>query len=134
MLKNKYKNIVTKGSKSNLEILAKKLLSESGLEFCYECNTYTIVEPIEYPSYQKVGKAYKLRKAERPTTYTPDFVGVNWIVETKGMQTEKFKLQWKLFKHYLAKNGLDYSLYMPTNKNQILESIKLIKDGLPEQL
>ena len=34
----------------------------------------------------------------------------------------------KLYKQYLAKNKLNYDLYMPGSKKQILQTIKLIKE------
>jgi len=51
------------------------MLKEAGMDFCYECMKFELIPALEYPSIQRVGKEFKLRKAERPTTYTPDFVG-----------------------------------------------------------
>ena len=49
-------------------------------------------------------------------------------METKGMKTQDFIIRWKLFKKYLTEHGLDYTLFMPTNKKQIEESIRIIKE------
>lgn len=43
------------------------------------------------------------------------------------MKTQDFIIRWKLFKKHLTANGLDYTLFMPTNKAQIIKSIELIK-------
>lgn len=44
------------------------------------------------------------------------------------MKTQDFIIRWKLFKKYLSDKKLDFTLFMPTNKAQIIESIKLIKE------
>ena len=33
-----------------------------------------------------------------PIKYTPDFIGDNFIIETKGRANESFPMRWKLFK------------------------------------
>jgi len=60
----------------------------------------------------------------------PDFTNLNdgWIIECKGLRTEAFNLRWKLFKNYLVKNDLNYELYMPGTKAQVLETVRLIKN------
>lgn len=37
-------------------------------------------------------------------------------------------IKWKLFKKYLKTNDLHYTLFMPTTKKEILESIQIIKN------
>jgi len=44
------------------------------------------------------------------------------------MLTQDFIIRWKLFKQYLTDKKLSFTLFMPTNKSQIIESIKLIKE------
>lgn len=44
------------------------------------------------------------------------------------MKTQDFIIRWKLFKQYLTDNKLDFMLFMPTNKAQIIESIRIIKE------
>lgn len=58
--------------------------------------------------------------------YTPDFVGKNWIIETKGRANESFPFRWKLFKKYLTDNKLNYDLYIPHNHKQVDECINII--------
>lgn len=62
----------------------------------------------------------------REITYTPDFVGKDWVIETKGMKTPDFLLKWKLFKKYLIDNNLKYTLYMPSNQKQVRLAIEHI--------
>lgn len=51
-------------------------------------------------------------------------------METKGKRTADFNIKWKLFRKYLQENDIEVTLFMPTNKKEILESIKIIKDGI----
>lgn len=45
-------------------------------------------------SYERIGKTYKVQYPTiRKIAYTPDFVGSNWVMETKGMQTPEFKMK-----------------------------------------
>ena len=128
----KYKNKKWGKFKSNLEVMAARLLDEAGLEYEYEPWVIKVVKPSKWNgvSYESVGKkkAFKQVNLIRKVDYTPDFVGKNWVMETKGMQTQDFIIRWKLFKRYLEEEGLDYTLFMPTNKKQIEESIKIIKE------
>ena len=48
----------------------------------------------------------------------------------KGLKSDVFNLKWKLFKQYLVKNNLNYELYMPGSKKQILQTIEIIKDKI----
>ena len=69
-------------------------------------------------------------KSIRSTTYLPDFTNLKdgWIIEIKGMKSDVFNLKWKLFKNYLVKHNLNYELYMPGNKKQVLQTINIIKE------
>ena len=69
-------------------------------------------------------------KSIRSVTYVPDFTNLKdgWIIEVKGLKSDVFNLKWKLFKQHLAKNNLNYELYMPGNKKQVLQTIKIIKE------
>ena len=58
--------------------------------------------------------------------YTPDFIGNNFIIETKGRANESFPIRWKLFKKYVTKNLPHITLYKPQNQKQCDETIRLI--------
>ena len=81
-------------------------------------------------SYEKVKKEFvPLSQNIRAITYTPDFVGSNWIIETKGLETSDFKIKWKMFKKYIEEiSEIKYTLFKPTNQKQIKETIKIIKN------
>jgi len=118
---------------SNLEVFCYKALKTAGLAFEYEPTTYTLI-----PSFKSIGVSYEADKRSgklltpksqnlQSIKYTPDFVGHNWIIETKGAQTDVFNMRFKLFKKYLMDNKLDYTLYMPKNHLQVDQVIKLIQ-------
>lgn len=120
--------------RSKLEKTCYELLVEHKIPFEYEPITYNLLTPFKYTgdSYEKVGRGQqrtfgKEKQAVRGVTYTPDFVGDGWIIETKGMETSDFKIKWKMFKKLLEDSGQKVTLYKPTNKKEILETISLIK-------
>lgn len=83
-------------------------------------------EPIKFelmPSFQ-----FKSKKL-RCMTYTPDFVGDNFIIEAKGRPNDVFPYKWKWFMYYLKNNGLEdkYSLFIVHNHKETDECIKIIK-------
>lgn len=126
----KYKNIPVDEFKSKLERTAALLLCEQELLFEYEPWTVVLADSFisEVISYERIGKNFKQQRFKiQPISYTPDFVGSSWIMETKGKKTPDFVLKWKLFKKYLAERGLRYTLFMPTNKREIITSIEIIK-------
>jgi len=90
-----------------------------------------LLDKFQYPilCYERVGKVFKQQSIHiRKMTYTPDFVGKRWIIETKGKKTPEFMQKWKLFKKHLLNNKLKFVLFMPTNKREILTSIQVIKN------
>jgi len=134
----KYKNQIKtyKGVqyRSMLEVTCAMLLAQHGIEFQYEPYEITLVEGDKYPGIIYEKKTRKKKKIYGPSTgtirrvsYTPDFIGKGWVIETKGYETPEFKLKWKLFQLELMKKGNVPLLLKPTNKKEILESIHLIK-------
>lgn len=120
--------------KSKLEVYCYKKLKESNLEFTYEGVTFELVpsftfENNSYELYRLSGNKYfgPQRPHIRAITYTPDFVGDGWIIETKGNPNETFPIKFKLFKYYLQTRQLNVDLYVPRNHKQIDEVITIIK-------
>ena len=131
---NKYKNKIVKGFRSKLEKFCRDKLVENGLGFKYEDWTVVLQDKFEFPSIsierdKTTGKLKVASNNIRAITYTPDFVGDTWVIETKGKETPEFIIKWKMFKKYLKDNNLNYSLYKPTNQKQVLDTIKFIKNG-----
>lgn len=103
-------------------------MQEHNIPFLYEPTSYVLVEDFKFSNQcvEKIGKQLKFQNAVRKITYTPDFVGDNWIIETKGVRTESFNLKWKLFKKYVNENQLEYDLYAPSNKKEVDTVIEYI--------
>jgi hypothetical protein len=58
--------------------------------------------------------------------YTPDFVGYDFIIETKGRANDSFPLRWKMFKKWLHDNNDKRTIYKPQNQKEVDETVKLI--------
>jgi hypothetical protein len=117
---------------SNLEIYCYKKLKENNITFEYVPETYILIPAFKtlgdsWEADKRVGKLLTLKsKSIQSIKYTPDFVGENWIIETKGAQTDVFNMRYKLFKKYLTDNKLDYILFMPKNHIQVDQAIEII--------
>lgn len=95
------------------------------IEYEYECTSFVLLHSFDFPSFVPLdGK--RVMPRVREITYTPDFVGKDWVIETKGMKTPDFLLKWKLFKRHLTDNNLSYTLYMPSNQKQVRLAIEHI--------
>jgi len=117
--------------RSSLEVYCYQQLKKHDLEANYET---LVIELI--PKFTFTGKCLESSKtglkldssACRPMTYTPDFVGNGWIIECKGFRgMDTWQIKRKLIKYYLKDSGIDY--YIPSNKKQIDETIKIIKEN-----
>ena len=58
--------------------------------------------------------------------YTPDFIGKDFIIETKGRANESFPLRWKLFKKWMMDNNDTRTLYKPQKQSECDITIELI--------
>ncbi len=95
----------------------------------YEMSTFVLSPAFDYKNFISLnGKKVSSRVKE--ITYTPDFVGKDWIIETKGMITPDFTLKWKLFKKHCVDNNLPFTLFMPSNQAQVRTAIEYIANKL----
>jgi hypothetical protein len=71
---------------------------------------------------------YKNRGCKRilPIKYTPDFIGEDFIIETKGRANESFPMRWKLFKQLIVRQFPGYTLYKPQNQKECDETVSII--------
>ncbi len=99
--------------KSKLEVYCYKQLQKYKLKPEYEKITFEII-----PSFTYNGE--KVRKM----TFTPDFVGKDYVVECKGYANESFPLRWKIFKYHLLTKNIAYDLYLPHNPREIDEVVE----------
>ena len=118
---------------SGLEKYMYIALKKAKIKAKYEGATYELIPSFNYnkPCYERQanGKGdYKDRggKKIRGITYTPDFVGTDFIIECKGRANESFPIRWKLFKMYLFHTRSEVTLYKPQNQKECDETVSLI--------
>lgn len=107
---------------NNLERYCYNKLVESSLPFCYECKKFELLQAksLKIPCYEQFKGKLITRTSVNKTSYTPDFIILDkYIIETKGYLRSKDLLIWKLFKHYVIDNNLNYTLFMPRNNKQV---------------
>lgn len=135
-MKVNYKKVKADGITfaSGLERYMYQQLKDNQLFEGYENETFTLIEPFTFSnvSYERPIKGsgvYKDRgqKGVRGITYTPDFVGSDYIIECKGRANPQFPIRWKLFKLWLTDNKIGKVCYMPKNKEDVDKTIELIK-------
>jgi hypothetical protein len=61
-----------------------------------------------------------------PIKYTPDFIGDDFIIETKGRANESFPMRWKLFKKLVSEQFPNITLYKPQNQKDGDRTVELI--------
>ena len=114
-------------------------LKENGIFEGYENKTYTVLEEFTFENdcwaRTQNGKGdFANRNGKiRAITYTPDFVGSDFIIEVKGYiragSYDAFPLRFKLFKAWLNRNNIGKTVYVPRNKKEIDKTIELILAG-----
>ena len=98
-------------------------LKENGIYEGYENKTYTVLDEFffENECYARTqnGKGDFTQRGNtkvRAITYTPDFIGKDFIIEVKGYiragSYDAFPLRWKLFKSWLKRNNIGKTLYV----------------------
>lgn len=120
---------------SGLERYMYMALKKAKIKAEYEGKSYTLIEGFDFTSAsyerQANGKGdFSNRGNKRilPITYTPDFVGDNFIIECKGRANESFPIRWKLFKRYVEQHLPGVTLYKPQNQSEVDKVIQLIID------
>lgn len=101
--------------KSKLEAYCYEQLAKAGIKAEYESQRFTLLHSFKFKG-----------ETVRAMTYTPDFVGEEFIIECKGFANDSFPLRWKLFKYYLYMNKLNTDLYMPKNRKEVDEVVAQI--------
>ena len=86
---------------------------------------------IENECYEKQsnGKGEFVNRGSKrilPIKYTPDFIGEDFIIETKGRANESFPMRWKLFKQLIVNQFPGITLYKPQNQKDCDETIRII--------
>lgn len=112
-------------------------LKEHGIKTKYEGETFVLLNGFHFENEvyerQANGKGdYINRGGKRilPIKYTPDFIGLNFIIETKGRANDSFPMRWKLFKQLVASQFPGYTIYKPQNKAECEETVRIILSKL----
>lgn len=118
---------------SGLERYMYMALKKANIRAKYEGETFVLLNGFHFENEvferQSNGKGeYKNRGGKRilPIKYTPDFIGDNFIIETKGRANESFPMRWKLFKKLVTEQFPEYTLYKPQNQKEIDNTIRII--------
>lgn len=122
---------------SGLEKYMYIALKKHKIKAKYEGETFVLLPGFHFDNEvyerQSNGKGeYKNRGCKRilPIKYTPDFIGENFIIETKGRANESFPMRWKLFKRLVMQQFPGYTLYKPQNQRECDKTIELILEKL----
>jgi len=128
---------------SGLERYMYMALKNAKIKSKYEGETFVLLNGFHFDNevYERCanGKGdYKNRGSKKILTikYTPDFIGKDFIIETKGRANESFPIRWKLFKRKLIENNfitqqpINWTLYKPQNQKECDETIRLILSKL----
>ena len=118
---------------SGLEKYMYIALKKNKIKAKYEGETFVLLAGFHFENKvyerQANGKGdYKNRGEKRilPIKYTPDFIGDDFIIETKGRANESFPMRWKLFKRLVMNQFPNVTLYKPQNQKECEETVKLI--------
>ena len=118
---------------SGLERYMYMALKKAKIKAKYEGQTFELISAFDFElesiERQSNGKGeYKNRGSKKILNikYTPDFIGNDFIIETKGRANESFPLRWKLFKKLLTEQKSKVTLYKPQNQKECDETINLI--------
>ena len=118
---------------SGLEKYMYIALKKAKIKTEYEGETYTLINSFDFESSsyerQSNGKGQFVNRGNKkilPIKYTPDFIGDDFIIETKGRANESFPMRWKLFKRFINKCYPYVTLYKPQNQKECDQVIELI--------
>ena len=118
---------------SGLEKYMYMALRKNKIKAKYEGETFVLHAGFHFENEvyerQSNGKGdYKNRGCKRilPIKYTPDFIGEDFIIETKGRPNESFPIRWKLFKKLMTEQFPGYILFKPQNQKECDRVIEII--------
>ena len=118
---------------SGLEKYMYIALKKANLDFDYEGRTFELVPSFTFKNEcferQSNGKGNFINRGCKKVLnlkYTPDFLGIDFIIETKGRANDSFPLRWKLFKEWMMDNNDNRTLYKPQCNRECDVTIELI--------
>ena len=118
---------------SGLEKYMYTCLKKHNIENSYESHTFELVNSFKFQNdcyeRQSNGKGDFCNRGNKKVLnlkYTPDFIGKDFIIETKGRANDSFPLRWKLFKEWMMDNKDYRTLYKPQNHSECDKTVQLI--------
>ena len=121
---------------SGLERYMYMALKKANIKCKYEGETFVLINGfhLENEVYERQANSngdFINRGSKRilPINYTPDFIGDNFIIETKGRANESFPIRWKLFKKLVTEQFPDYTIYKPQCQVECQETVRLILEN-----
>ena len=118
---------------SGLEKYMYIALKKAKIKFKYEGESFILVQSfnVNRATYERQnnGKGEYTDRGNKKILgikYTPDFVGKDFIIETKGRANESFPMRWKLFKKHLMEIGDNRLLYKPQTNKECDRTVELI--------
>ncbi len=118
---------------SGLEKYMYKALKDAKLDFQYEGESFELLPSFQFNNEcyerQSNGKGNFINRGNKKVLnikYTPDFIGKDFIIETKGRANDSFPLRWKMFKHLMNLMNDKRTLYKPQNQKECDETIRII--------
>jgi hypothetical protein len=120
---------------SGLERYMYMALRKAKIKAKYEGETFVLINGFHFQNnvYERQANSkgeFTNRGSKRilPIKYTPDFIGEDFIIETKGRPNESFPMRWKLFKRLVSEQFPDYTLFKPQNQKECDRVIQIIKE------
>jgi len=120
---------------SGLEKYMYMALQKAKIKAKYECETFVLLNGFHFENEvyerQANSKGEFMNRGEKrilPIKYTPDFIGENFIIETKGRPNESFPIRWKLFKKLVTEQFPSYTLFKPQNQKECDRVIEILRN------
>lgn len=118
---------------SGLEKHMYKALKDAKIEFRYEGESFELLPSFNFNNEcferQSNGKGDFINRGNKKVLnikYTPDFIGEDFIIETKGRANDSFPLRWKMFKYLMNLMNDKRILYKPQNQAECQKTVELI--------
>jgi hypothetical protein len=118
---------------SGLEKYMYKALKEANIDADYESQSFELLPSFTFKNdcieRQSNGKGDYVNRGNKKVLnikYTPDFIGSDFIIETKGRANESFPLRWKMFKYLMSLMNDKRTLYKPQNQAECDKTIEII--------
>jgi hypothetical protein len=126
---------------SGLEKYMYKVLKQAEIYAEYESQSFELLPSFNFKNdcieRQSNGKGDYINRGNKKVLnlkYTPDFIGEDFIIETKGRANDSFPLRWKLFKWLMTLMCDKRTLYKPQSQRDCDETIRLILEKRKQKL